>query len=397
MTKIAGMQVAESPQTMASTQTRSLPNRSGKVVHVIGALAAGGAERFVVNLISALADQGLDVELWVMSNRCEAVTAPFLERLKQSNIEVATGPTGKVGPMTIAWYANRLWKDGPAVIHLHTPNTELLHALAAAFAGWRGRKFRTLHNMAIPVKYFQRYVFLNACYEMSVACGRSVFEKFSDRFKNNIVEIGNGVEFNWPMQTQHGRTEARSDVGLGHGKRIFLCIGRMDGANPAESQKGHDILVDAWKRSGLGRAIGELHFLGDGPLKLELERMAGKDDGIFFHGIQPYPHRWLLAADIFVMPSRWEGLPIAGIEGIGTGLPCVLSSIDTLRELNPPVAFWFTPDDVVGLAAALICANQSIAAPAITAIEDFRRRFSIQNCAKRYADLYDQGYVKKFS
>ena len=53
------------------------------------------------------------------------------------------------------------------------------------------------------------------------------------------------------------------------------------------------------------------------------------------------------------MPSRFEGLPIAAIEAVGSGLPCIFTEIPSLRELAPPVALWCKVNDVESLAAQL--------------------------------------------
>jgi glycosyltransferase involved in cell wall biosynthesis len=88
------------------------------------------------------------------------------------------------------------------------------------------------------------------------------------------------------------------------------------------------------------------------------------------------------------MASRWEGLPVAGIEAVTTGLPCIFSRIPPLEELRPPVAFSCDVHDVAGLAAALREFAARPLDPDAAAIEAARQRFGIAHAADAYADVY---------
>lgn len=358
------------------------------IAHVIGALAAGGAERFVVNLTCELARAGSSVELWSMSNRSEPVTAAFQRQLHEAGVGLRLGPTAKIGAQTVSWYRQLLSESHPTILHLHTPNTELLHFLATMFSGRKRRVFRTLHSSAIPRKIFQKLVFLRSTYDGTVACGTAVYSKFARLGMSGLTEIKNGVAFHWPIQTHEIRRDAKARLGIADDAVLFVCVGRMDGVDLAGSPKGHSSLISAWQQTQIAKVRGELHLIGDGPLKAALKSLVTGDEKILFQGIQPEPHRWLLAADCFVMPSRWEGLPIAGIEGIGTGLQCILSDIASLRELKPPNVCWVGVDDVDELAAALDNACVERDAPAAEEIREFRQNFGIAGCAEKYLALY---------
>jgi glycosyltransferase involved in cell wall biosynthesis len=101
-----------------------------------------------------------------------------------------------------------------------------------------------------------------------------------------------------------------------------------------------------------------LVVIGGGRLRPELERLAG-DLGLAgqvrFLGALPSGaavREHLHAADLFVMPSRAEGLPRAMIEAMACALPCLGSSIGGITELLAPACL-FPPDDPAALAAAL--------------------------------------------
>jgi glycosyltransferase involved in cell wall biosynthesis len=97
---------------------------------------------------------------------------------------------------------------------------------------------------------------------------------------------------------------------------------------------------------------------------------------------------WLTAADCLVMPSRWEGMPIAGIEAAGTGIACIFSDIEPLRELGAPEARLFVCGDSDQLAQRLRDFHELPEFPPTAAVDTFRLEFGIE----RTADAYDRIY-----
>jgi glycosyltransferase involved in cell wall biosynthesis len=222
----------------------------------------------------------------------------------------------------------------------------------------------------------------------SIACGDAVYKARRQGLRERIIRIENGVRFNWPIRTDNIRSAAKLSHGFENHRFHFLIVGRMNERNLQDSPKGHDVLIDAWRQGKLGDRECVLHILGDGNLRKALTILAEGDSSIIFHGIQPNVYEWLLASDCFVMPSRYEGLPIAGIEAAGTGIPCIFSDIAPLRELEAPQALWVPVGDSDALSRALI--EAATARPSVNAVDvsQFRKRFDIKHAAQRYAQLY---------
>ena len=162
----------------------------------------------------------------------------------------------------------------------------------------------------------------------------------------------------------------------------------MGGATLEDAQKAHDVLIKAWIASGLGKSDGVLHMLGEGNLLGDLTGLANGDASIRFYGVRTDVKLWLQAADCFVMPSRFEGLPIAAIEAVGAGLPCIFSDIPSLRELAPPMARWCVVDDVESLARQLKLAAEERQCPSVDQVEQFQNRYSIDRTARQYLEIY---------
>jgi glycosyltransferase involved in cell wall biosynthesis len=100
-----------------------------------------------------------------------------------------------------------------------------------------------------------------------------------------------------------------------------------------------------------------LAIAGDGPLRPELERLAaesGVGDRVRFLGVRPDARALMGAADVVVMPSRWEGLPLAALETLASGTPLVATDVRGLRELVADGRdALLVPEDREALAGAL--------------------------------------------
>lgn len=373
---------------ITSRSLTSIPR--GTITHVIGALVAGGAERFVVSLLCALKKQGLNVHLLTLSNRCDGTTSSMMKSLVDSGISIGIGPTPKVGVRSVAWYRGKMIVDAPGVVHLHTANTELAHFLATRGLRSRFPVVRTLHSTGYSGGRVGLVAMRKNSAAVSIGCSKAVRVAWEERIEDQIHYITNGIDFSWPVQTSEERTKCRVLLGLDLKRTHYLAVGRMDGSTMQASPKGHDTLIRAWKFGRLAESNCQLNLVGDGNLRNELESLSGADTSIVFHGLRPDVSKWLLAADCFVMPSRWEGMPLAGIEAIGTGINCIFSDIEPLRELSPPMAFWFPVDDYRSLAGAMTRSLSSKMQTEEQHILRVRANFGIENVAMKYAEIYSQ-------
>jgi glycosyltransferase involved in cell wall biosynthesis len=359
------------------------------VMHVIGAFVAGGAERFVAGLAPELAARGVTTRLFGLSNRSDPAGNLMMAELARAGIAMDRGPTRRVGMRSVYALATALRRVRPQIVHLHTPNTELAVALATRITGSNSLLTRTLHSTQHPHGLIHRWAWHRNQAQISVACSEAV--KVSDTgVKGPIEVIENGVNFGWPLQNDAEQRQARQRLGLDPNSRHFVAVGSMSGNTVGAVPKAHDILIRAWRASSAGSRGHLLHLVGDGNLRPELEALAHGDNSIRFRGVQANIGDWLLAADVFVMPSRYEGLPIAAIEAVGTGLPCIFSNIPPLRQLEPPVATWVAVDDTSALSAAIAAVGENPPRVPVAAAAQARARFSIAVTAERYIRLYDR-------
>lgn len=187
------------------------------------------------------------------------------------------------------------------------------------------------------------------------------------------------------------RAGLRAQLGLDGSHHVMTMVGTF------KRQKGHVVLVDAMRE--LVPRFPDLHVLlaGDGELRAEIERLArsaGVSERVHFLGSRRDVPALLAASDSFVLPSLWEGLPIALVEAMASGLPIVATEVSgTSQVMVDGTTGWLVPP---GDAAALVDAVSDLLAHpqranrmAATARERVNRWFGARRQAEHLASLFE--------
>jgi hypothetical protein len=187
------------------------------------------------------------------------------------------------------------------------------------------------------------------------------------------------------------RRRARAALGLDDGAELALAVGRHEFA------KGLPDLVEAAAALAPRRPRLTVLVAGrPGALTGELERRiaaAGLDGRVRLLGHRDDLPELLAAADLFVFPSLYEGMPGALIEAMALGLPAVASDLPAVREVVEPgaSALLAPPGDPAALGAAieaLLDDRARAAALGRRGREIFERRFTLDRSVAGMLDLY---------
>lgn len=235
----------------------------------------------------------------------------------------------------------------PQVVHTHLIHATLLGSLAARAAS--ADLVVTLHSTepdsggltARLKNVLERHVLSRAASRI-VACGTRVAERQAWRTGSTPVDvIENCVER--PEPVPPGTTAAlRAELGLEPGAFVFLSVGRM------LPHKNHRALVRI--APSLVRQVpgARILLVGGGDLQGELEqaaRDAGVADAVVFAGERADVGGLWSVADAFVLPSLWEGLPLALLEAMAAGLPCAASDVGDIARFAKNGAILLSPPD----------------------------------------------------
>ncbi|MFJ7524346.1 glycosyltransferase [Streptomyces griseus] len=203
--------------------------------------------------------------------------------------------------------------------------------------------------------------------------------------------IHNGVDLDRFRPGGGGdRAEARASLPLPRGADadapLVVCVGRLT------RQKGQDVLLRAWRRMPVAGA--RLVLVGDGPDREGLE--ASAPPGVQFTGAREDVRPWIRAADVLVLPSRWEGMALAPLEAMACGRPVVLTDVNGARESLPPgheEHCLVPPEDPEALAEALtaLLADPELRASlSRRALRHTRSAFDVRRTAGAVAGLYQE-------
>ena len=291
------------------------------------------------------------------------------------------------------------------VVHTHGGTAGFWGRLVAASSKKRPAIIHTYHGLhylnisglgiKLIAQKIKRYIFskidqflLNYTDQIICVC-RSDYEKaiaakVATPSKTSIVY--NGIEidqFSKPLDKE----SARRIFNIAPNEFVFGNVGRL------HEQKGHKYLLEAFAKV-TDRA--RLLIIGDGDLRQELVALAEKlqiCDRIVFLGGRSDVREFLSAIDVFVMPSLWEGQPIALLEALAIGKPCIATSVDGIPEIitNNVSGYLVKPKNVEELSKMMDFAIQNpdtLQNIAKAGANTISQKFLAQNMAEAIANIY---------
>ncbi|GAA1413781.1 glycosyltransferase [Streptomyces thermospinosisporus] len=143
-----------------------------------------------------------------------------------------------------------------------------------------------------------------------------------------VVPNGVDPEHFRPAPAEDVRALLAPLAGLPAGAPLVVCVGRLC------RQKGQDVLLRAWQSVVRQVPEARLVLVGDGPDRDRLRAAAPRS--VVLAGAVADTAPWYQAADLVVLPSRWEGMALAPLEAMACGRPVVLTDVDGARESLPP-------------------------------------------------------------
>lgn len=146
---------------------------------------------------------------------------------------------------------------------------------------------------------------------------------FGDRCvdKGKVHLLHNAIQYENYAYCEESRAQIRQEFDLA-GCPVFLHVGRMS------KQKNHAFLIEVFAKIKEKLPKAKLILVGDGELRNDIEaQIADKalTEDVILTGVRSDAAKFLSAADLFLFPSLYEGMPNTVIEAQAAGLPCILS------------------------------------------------------------------------
>lgn len=320
-----------------------------KIIHVVNSLDCGGLEIFVIDLCLSQISAGHQCYLFCLQEGGE-----LAERAKKSNLVVFNGQKKQGVNVKLLWLMYRLFKRlSFDVVHTHNLSPMIYGNIAAKLAGTR-RIVHTRHGRGLDITY--RFIW-NMC--DSIIC-ISEDAKQSLLICNRLEEkkvkvIHNGIDVDRFLATRSGKSinEIKLEIGIPLHKIIIGTVGRL------AMEKDHASLIFAAKNlidSGVDVLV---LIIGEGPERNTLRNLIsslGLDDSVSLLGYRGDVCDLYSVFDIFALPSTSEGLSIALLEAMASGLPIVATDVGGNPEIliNGSTGLMVPPSNPAKFAEALL-------------------------------------------
>jgi glycosyltransferase involved in cell wall biosynthesis len=300
--------------------------RPVRVLHVLNELRASGAEVMLHSAAAEWKKYGVEAHVLAVGPAIGA----FADKLRLAGYGVAHEVDDPLWRLP-ARFRHRVGTGGYDVVHLHAERGSFWLGLAALSAG--AAVVRTVHTafgfhgLLRAQRAVQRAA-LRAAGVVHVCVGPSVADNERGTFGNPAEVVENWYDEMFVPPTLHQRALARAVLGLADGDLVAVSVGNC------APVKRHEAVLEAMAHPQCPPSLVYLH-VGEEPAartERRLSEQLGVADRVRFLG-QTHPLAALQAADVFVMPSVHEGLSIAALEALATGLPAVLADTPGLRDL----------------------------------------------------------------
>jgi len=239
-------------------------------------------------------------------------------------------------------------KVGYKIVHSHL---DALSAFPLNAAKHSGVPIRIAHShtnsfdkdIKYPVRMILKW-FIRFYANYYAGCSVSAIRFMFGNVKEPIV-INNAINIASYKFNETKRHKTRHQMGIGKNTRVFGHVGRFS------YPKNHEYLITVFSRILNIIPDSYLLLVGDGNLRPTIEKMVdriGISDHVLFAGIRSDVPDMMLAMDAFLMPSRYEGVPVVAVEAQSSGLPCLLSGTVT-RDVAVTDKCLFIPIDYASI------------------------------------------------
>jgi len=350
--------------------------------------ALGGAERLVMNTLPYLDRDAFDYGLGAFDD-----DGPLGDACRETGLPFRTLPGRTFAPAALPALRRWLLAERVDVLHAHLPLPGALARLAARGTGTRVvYTEHTTQDVYHPLTRWLNaasYAWQDAVVAVSDPVRASAVQSIGGRAERRIAVVPNGVDLS-ALDRQAARAPRPWPPCRRGALRVLV---------PASLQvvKGHDVLVAALSRLRDGRPL-DVWLAGEGPERSRIARAAaraGLGGAVRLHllGRRPDVFALMRAADMVVLPSRREGLPLALLEARALGRAVIASAVGGVPDVVRPEedGLLVPAADPIALARAL---SRLAASPALrerlgaAAARCARERFDVRHTVASLEALY---------
>ncbi len=291
----------------------------------------GGAENFVLRAAPLLREYGWDLRIITLQKGGD-----FLQQLVQQGIPCVELNFNVFSGTQVLAKLNQMWSNSPPVIlHTHLFHAGMIGRILAKKARipivvvhQHGLESNRSQVRSIVDRITSRWVT-----QYAVSCKAvSAMLQTRERIPASIISvIYNGVLVSQAQEASIRNSHQSVPFDQVQKTMIIGNVGRL------EPEKGHEDLLQAFARlTNENASPPQLWILGDGSLRdrlVSVTKELGIQNQVHFWGAQKNVAPFLDKIDIFILPSRWEGLSMALLEAMSRGIPVIATEVGGNPEI----------------------------------------------------------------
>ena len=294
-----------------------------RVLHVLNGLGRGGTEAFIMNVYRAIDREKVQFDFLVRSTENSA------------HEEEITRLGGKI--FITPAFPRHFLQNKKAVkkfFEEHASEYEAVHVHANALMYVEPLKAAKKADVKKIIMHSHSTQAMNPIYKIwhlanKKRIGKWITHKLACSteagawmFGEDYTLVNNGIRLEKFDFNPQKREALREELGI---KESFV-VGNVGRFVPV---KNHAFILDIFEEIKKQKEDAKLLLCGDGELRLEIEELAtkkGLKEDVIFTGNVANVEDYLQAMDVFLLPSKYEGLGIVLVEAQASGLPCVVSN-----------------------------------------------------------------------
>lgn len=295
-----------------------------RVMQIIDSMAFGGAEVLIRGLTCGLLERGYEVMVRY------STPGPIAEEIKAMNIPIARLPRlGRLDPSLLLRMWLEIRREKPDVVHTHLFKSDFHGRIAARLAGVPV-VVSTLHNCdrwATNPLLGNIYGITSRLADRLIAVSQEV-QDYAIRYglgsSGRIVTIPNAIPLERFERNPILGEEIRREFHISDSAPLIGIVARLT------QQKDHATFLQAAARISEVQPDSRFLIVGEGPLRetlVDQARSLGLSEVVIFCGGRPDMQAIYSSLDVLVFSSRWEGLPVALLEGMAAELPVVATNV----------------------------------------------------------------------
>ncbi|MFN0279630.1 MAG: glycosyltransferase [Pyrinomonadaceae bacterium] len=375
-----------------------------RILHIIPSLESGGAEKQLANLVTNTSEQKFSHHICTFRN--SEFFAPEIQKAGYvvQELDIAGKHPWLAGAIrllpVIRKYKPDLicsWLFDAGIVsrltwlrHFRIPIINTLHLTqydreTIDGGNWSPTKVEVLRLVdKLTAKITQPYF---------AACSEEVKRSYCRHLRideSRITTIYNGIDPTNLVCDVYESERIRDELGFSRDTFVYLSVGRL------APQKNYALLLRVFSQLLTTIPQARLVIVGVGPIEAELTKLANSlqiTSKVHFLGERKDIGACLEMADVFVMPSLFEGMPLALLEAMFKELPCIVSRIEVLKEViednkNGLLIDPNTPNELLEAMIKLYEDPELKARLGQRAKNDAERRFHISKIASQWESYF---------